>query len=99
MLSLEVDAVILFSLANRRFHGSGGVVSSLISCSSGFVALLLGTAATASAFGSSTAGGRLAHLAGSRGAAGRGVAALLWGDVGVDAELALDLTKANLERE
>lgn len=98
MLSLEVDAVILFSLAKGRFHSSGVSSSLSISCSS-FIVLLLGTTATGSAFGSNTAGGRLADLAGSRGTAGGGVAALLGGDVGVDAELALDLTKANLKKE
>lgn len=96
MLSLEVDAVVVFVLAKGRFHGSGGVISSLSISYSGFVVFLLGTTATTSAFSSSTAGGCLADLAGSRGAAGRGVAALLWGDAGVDAELALDLAKANL---
>lgn len=96
MLMLEVDAVIILVLAKGRSHSSGGVISSLSISRGGFVILLLGTTATGSAFGSSTAGGRLAHLAGSRGAAGRGVAALLWGDAGVDAELALDLAKANL---
>lgn len=95
MLSLEVDAVIFFSFGKGRFNGSGGVISGLCISCRGFIVFLLCTSATASAFNSSTASWCLADLAGSRGAGGGGVA-LLWSDVGIDAELALDLTKANL---
>lgn len=82
MLSLEVGAVTFFSLGKGRFDSSGGVISSLcISRDGSFIILLLGTTATGSALCSSTAGGRLADLAGSRGAGGGGAAALLWSDV------------------
>lgn len=80
MLSLEVGAAVFFSLGEGRFNSSGGVISSLCVKCGGFIVLLLGTAATASAFGSSTAGRRLADLAGSRGAGG-GSVAFLWSDV------------------
>lgn len=76
MLSLEVDAIVFFSLGEGRFNSSGGVISSLcVKCGS-FIVLLLGTGATASTFSSSTAGRRLADLAGSRGDGGGGVALL-----------------------